>query len=165
MLSNPTRYGLIACRYLVWGWHHGTWLTAPEIAGRYGMNVRALSPALQRLVMAGILRSRRGGTRPGFMIARNPHVVNMLEILRALEGGLHVDCCRRVIPGLQCSCDTDSCRVCSLFGGILGDLRVRLSGVSLEEHAASEMFAMSPGHDRPDRPARLAGCLLQKMTR
>lgn len=55
MLSNPTRYGLIACRYLVWGWHNNVWLNALEIAERYRINVRALSPALRRLVMAGIL--------------------------------------------------------------------------------------------------------------
>lgn len=76
MLSNPTRYGLIACRYLVWGWHNNVWLNAPEIAARYHMNVRALSPALRRLVMAGILRSQCGGTRPGFMLSRAPEEVH-----------------------------------------------------------------------------------------
>ena len=33
MLSNPTRYGLIACRYLVWGWHNNVWLNAPRDSG------------------------------------------------------------------------------------------------------------------------------------
>ena len=80
MLSNPTRYGLIACRYLVWGWHNNVWLNAPEIAARYSINVRALSPALRRLVMAGILRSQCGGTRPGFMLSRAPEEVTMLEV-------------------------------------------------------------------------------------
>ena len=83
MLTNPTRYGLIACRYLVWGWHNGVWLNAPEIAERYRMNVRALSPALRRLVLAGILRSQCGGTRPGFMLSRPPEEVTMLEVVRA----------------------------------------------------------------------------------
>ena len=140
MLTNPTRYGLIACRYLVWGWHNDTWLTAPDIAERYGMNVRALSPALQRLVMAGILRSRRGGTRPGFMLSRNPEEVTMHEVMRALEGEYRIDCCRSILPGIRCSCETGSCRVCGLFRGMLDDLRQRLSGVSLEEHAAVEEF-------------------------
>ena len=91
MLSNPTRYGLIACRYLVWGWHNNVWLNAPEIAARYHMNVRALSPALRRLVMAGILRSQCGGTRPGFMLSRAPEEVTMLEVVRALEGNFRMD--------------------------------------------------------------------------
>ena len=141
MLTNPTRYGLIACRYLVWGWLNGTWLTAPDIAWRYGMNVRALSPALQRLVMAGILRSRRGGTRPGFMLSRPPEKVTMLEVLRALEGEYHMDCCRSVIPDLRCACPTGDCRVCSVFRDVLNDLRARLAGVSLAEHASTEEFS------------------------
>ena len=106
MLSNPTRYGLIACRYLVWGWHNNVWLNAPEIAARYHMNVRALSPALRRLVMAGILRSQCGGTRPGFMLSRAPEEVTMLEVVRALEGNFRMDCCRTVLPCVQCSCET-----------------------------------------------------------
>ena len=138
MLSNPTRYGLIACRYLVWGWHNGVWLTGPEIAERYRMNMRALSPALRQLVMAGILRSRRGGPKPGFMLSRPPEEVTMLEVVRALEGSYCMDCCRTVLPDIRCSCETDSCRVCGVFRDMLGDLRQRLSGVSLEDHAATE---------------------------
>ena len=141
MLTNPTRYGLIACRYLVWGWHNGVWLTGPEIAERYRMNVRALSPALQRLVMAGILRSRRGGTKPGFMLSRPPEEVTMLEVVRALEGNFRMDCCRTVLPDIRCSCETDCCRVCGVFRDMLDDLRRRLSGVSLEDHAATERFS------------------------
>ena len=72
MLSNPTRFGLIACRYLVWGWRNSVWITTSDIADRYSINVRALSPALQRLVRSGLLRSRRGRTSSGFMLSRSP---------------------------------------------------------------------------------------------
>lgn len=141
MLSNPTRYGLIACRYLAWGWHNRTWLTAPDIAERYNMNVRALSPALRRLVMTGILRSQCGGTRPGFMLSRAPEEVTMLEVVRALEGNFRMDCCRTVLPYVQCSCTEDNCRVCGVFRRILDELRDRLSHMSLEDHAATEEFS------------------------
>ena len=141
MLSNPTRYGLIACRYLVWGWHNNVWLNAPEIAERYRINVRALSPALRQLVVAGILRSQCGGTRPGFMLSRDPAEIPMLEVVRALGGSIRMDCCRTVLPSVQCSCETDSCRVCGVFRDMLDELRSRLSGVSLEDHAATEEFS------------------------
>ena len=141
MLTNPTRYGLIACRYLVWGWHNGLWLTAPDIAERYGMNVRALSPALQQLVRAGVLRSRRGGTRPGFLLSRAPEKITMLEVMRALEGEYHIDCCRSVLPGIRCSCCSSDCRICGLFRDMLDDLRSRLSSLSLEDHASTEDFS------------------------
>lgn len=145
MLSNPTRYGLIACRYLVWGWHNNVWLNAPEIAEHYRINVRALSPALRRLVMAGILRSQCGGTRPGFMLSRKPSDVTMLEVVRALEGNFRMDCCRAVLPNVQCSCTVDNCRVCGVFRGILDELRDRLSRMSLEDHAATENFSGGGG--------------------
>lgn len=141
MLTNPTRYGLIACRYLVWGWHNGVWLNAPEIAERYRMNVRALSPALRRLVLAGILRSQCGGTRPGFMLSRPPEEVTMLEVVRALEGNFRMDCCRTVLSSVRCSCETECCLVCGVFRDMLDELRRRLSDVSLEEHAATEKFS------------------------
>lgn len=81
MLSNSTRFGLIACRYLVWGWRNNVWITTSDIADRYSINVRALSPALQRLVRSGLLRSRRGRTSPGFMLSRSPEEITMLDVM------------------------------------------------------------------------------------
>ena len=63
MFLNSTRYGLIACRYLVRGYYEGVWLSAPEIAEHYGMNVRALTPSLRQLSRAGIPPWRQP---PGF---------------------------------------------------------------------------------------------------
>ena len=150
MLTNPTRYALIALRYLTWGWHNNMVLASTEIAERYGINVRALSPALQRLVTAGVLRSRRGGSKAGYVLARDPAEITMLDVLRSLEGEYHIDCCRTVFPGVRCVSDTANCRVCRVFGDILGDLRTRLSAVTLEEHAATEDF--SDVGDNPDGP-------------
>lgn len=116
MLTNPTRYGLIACRYLAWGWHYGVWLNAPEIAERYRINVRALSPALLRLVQAGILHSRVGGPKPGYMLSRDPAEIPMLEVVRALEGTFRMDCCRTVLPNVQCQCEADNCRYAECSG-------------------------------------------------
>ena len=141
MLTNSTRYALIALRYFVWGWHNNVVLSSTDIADRYGMNVRALSPALLRLVTAGVLRSRRGGSKAGYVLARDPAEITMLDVLRPLEGAYHIDCCRNVLPGIRCTNSTEECRVCRVFGGILGDLRTRLSGVTLEEHASTEDFS------------------------
>ena len=141
MLTNPTRYALIALRYLTWGWHNNMVISSTEIAERYGINVRALSPALQRLVTAGVLRSRRGGSKAGYVLARDPAEITMLDVLRPLEGAYHIDCCRTVFPGVRCTSNIKDCRVCRLFSGILGDLRTKLSAVTLEEHAATEDFS------------------------
>lgn len=134
MFSNSTRYGLIACRYLVRGYDEGVWLSAPEIAEHYGMNARALSLPLRQLSRAGILRSRRGGSHPGFILADDPGRVSLLDVLLALEGGMKVECCRRVIPELRCDCRPDTCSVCTIFDVELASLRGRLSAVSLRDY-------------------------------
>ena len=69
----------------------------------------------------------------------------MLEVVRALEGNFRMDCCRTVLPCVQCSCETDSCRVCGVFRDMLDELRSRLSSVSLEDHAATEEFSGGGG--------------------
>lgn len=141
MLSNPTRFGLIACRYLVWGWRNNVWITTSDIADRYSINVRALSPALQRLVRSGLLRSRRGRTSSGFMLSRSPEEITMLDVMRSLDGELHIDCCKTIFPGVRCTSDTSECRVCGLFRGLLEKLRAELASVTLADHAATEDFA------------------------
>lgn len=135
MFSNSTRYGLIACRYLVRSYYQGLWSSAPEIAEHYGVNVRALSPVLQQLSRAGILRSQRGGSHPGFILADDPARVSLLEVMRALEGEMKIECCTLVIPGLRCDCDPERCGVCSLFNSELASLREHLSSVSLRSYA------------------------------
>lgn len=134
MFLNSTRYGLIACRYLVRGYYEGGWLSAPEIAGHYGMNVRALTPSLRQLSRAGILRSRRGGSHPGFILADDPERVSLLDVMLALEGGIKVECCRRVIPELRCDCPAETCSVCAVFNAELSSLRERLAAVSLKDY-------------------------------
>lgn len=135
MLTHPLRYGLIACRYFVAGWHNKVWITAPEVAEYYNMNVRALNPALQRLVRAGILRSRRGGNNPGFMLSRNPSEINMLEVMKALGGEMHIDCCKTVMPELKCTCRAEYCLICGTLRDTLNSMRAKLTDMSLERHA------------------------------
>lgn len=74
------------------------------------------------------------------MLSRAPEEVTMLEVVRALEGNFRMDCCRTVLSCVQCSCETDSCRVCGVFRDMLDELRSRLSSVSLEDYAATEEF-------------------------
>lgn len=134
MFLSSTRYGLVACRYLVRSYYEGVWVSAPEIAEHYGMNVRALAPALRLLSNAGILRSRRGGIHPGFILADDPEHVTLLDVMRALEGGIAVECCRQVIEGLQCDCHPGKCSICSLFDAELAALRRRLEAVTLRSY-------------------------------
>lgn len=136
MILASTRCGLIACRYLAEKYGENSYISAPEIAKRYNINVRALMPALRQLTRSGILRSRVGGTEPGFILVKHPKEISLLEILRSLEGYGDIPCCKEVMPGLRCDCRTkEECCVYKLFNDITNQMRVKLAHISLEKHA------------------------------
>lgn len=135
MLLISTRLGLIACRYLTDSYYKNKWTSAPEIADRYNINVRAVMPALRHLTRAGILKSQVGGREPGFMLVNDPKDVSLLDVLTALEGEYSIPCCKTIIRDLQCDCEnSDQCHIYSLASEIIDTLKQRLTAISLAEH-------------------------------
>ena len=135
MIRIATRLGIIACRYLVQGYYENRYICAPEIAEQYNMNVRALMPSLRQLTRMGILRSRVGGSTPGFIFAKDPKKITLLQVLIALEGDAHFECCKKIIPDLKCDCRKNTgCGVNTLFNGIIDNVSSQLSTITLAEH-------------------------------
>ena len=66
----------------------------------------------------------------------------MLDVMRSLDGELHIDCCKTILSGIRCTSDTSECRVCGLFRGMLEKLRAELASITLVAHAATEDFSM-----------------------
>ena len=132
MIRIATRLGFIACRYLVQGYYDNRYISAPEIAEHYNMNVRALMPALHQLTKAGILRSRVGGTTPGFIFTKDPKDLTLFQIITALEGAVHFECCKELVPGLKCDCkNNDGCGIFSSFHSILDNASNQLSSITI----------------------------------
>lgn len=138
MFLASTRCGLIACRHLARCYYTNTYTSAPEIAEKYNMNVRALMPALRQLTRYGILRSRVGGKEPGFMFSRSPREITLLEVITALEGNHSVPCCKELIAGLKCDCKApNECGVYNLFNGVIKQMNLKMAQISIEDHARS----------------------------
>lgn len=151
MLLACTRYGLIACRYLTEGYYDSRYISAPEIAEKYGMNVRALMPALRLLTRAGILHSRVGGAEPGFIFTRNPDSISMLELLTVLEGSVKVNCCRDIIKGLKCDCKSSTeCVIQTVFSNLFAEGKSALHRISIKEHALKVKELSLSKEDRTD---------------
>ena len=135
MLLANTRYGLIACRFLTEGYFNNRYISAPEIARKYNMNVRAIMPALRQLTRMGILNSRVGGLEPGFIFARNPKTISLLDIFTALEGNIKMACCREVIKGLKCDCiSKENCSILLLITSFFEQGKDRLACISIYDH-------------------------------
>jgi DNA-binding transcriptional ArsR family regulator len=82
-LGHPARLGIL--RYVVQGDPEGT--AAGEIQAKLDIPPSTLSHHLEKLSKAGLLKSRREGTFIYYAV--------QFEVLKALNGYLWEDCCKR----------------------------------------------------------------------
>ncbi len=83
-LSGSTGYGLLAVAYIAQNKDQGLILST-DVAKKYNIPQEYLVKILQQLVMANVLRSKRG-PRGGFNLARPVKKITMLQIIEAVEG-------------------------------------------------------------------------------
>jgi len=83
-ISRSTGYGLLAVGYLAQHKDEGI-ILSQDISQKYNIPLEYLLKILQQLVRANILRSKRG-PRGGFILARPPKKVTLLEVMEAVEG-------------------------------------------------------------------------------
>jgi Rrf2 family protein len=81
-LTKKADYGLIALRHLATGCRSAS---AKDIADAYHIPLPLLSKILQKLVHNGLLVSEQG-TRGGYRLARDPHEITALEVIRTIDG-------------------------------------------------------------------------------
>jgi Rrf2 family protein len=88
-LTKKADYGLIALRHLATA-RRST--SAKDIADAYRIPVPLLSKILQNLVRAGLLVSEQG-TNGGYRLARDPHEITALEVIRTIDGPIILTHC------------------------------------------------------------------------
>jgi Rrf2 family protein len=107
-ISQASAYALHALMFMV---RHMTQLpmTSKAIARTEGMPEGYLAKVLQQLGKAGFIRSVRGRER-GYVFARPPEEISLLELLEAMEGQPLFDDC----PLRHCACGGTS-HNCHIF--------------------------------------------------
>jgi Rrf2 family protein len=83
LLTRKAWYGLIAVKHLAEQARECA-LSAKDLAELYGFPQEALAKILQRLAKAGLLLSHHG-IKGGYTLARDPHQVSVLDVIRASE--------------------------------------------------------------------------------
>jgi len=83
-INASTAYGLLAVGYIARNQDKGL-IVSQAIAKQYNIPIEYLLKIMQQLVMANVLRSKRG-PRGGFSLARSPEKITMLEVLEAVQG-------------------------------------------------------------------------------
>jgi Rrf2 family protein len=106
-VSQAAAYALHAVMYMV---RHRTQLpvTASTVAKAEGIPPGYLAKIFQRLAKARIVRSVRGRKR-GYVFARNPEEISLLELFEVIEGGPLFDDC--LLRHCDCGGTTENCRI------------------------------------------------------
>ena len=91
-LSKKADYGLIALKHLAQ--HADVSISAREIASEYHIPAELLAKVLQRLARKGLLVSQHG-TNGGYVLARDPSKISIVDVLEALEGPIGITPCER----------------------------------------------------------------------
>mgnify|MGYP003343229749 CR=1 FL=1 len=91
-LSKKADYGLIALKHLAQ--HADESISAREIAEEYRIPAELLAKVLQRLARRGILVSQHG-VNGGYILARHPSRISIVDVVEALEGPISIMPCER----------------------------------------------------------------------
>src|SRR3954464_15441451 len=86
-LSKKSDYGLIALKHLPQ--HHEESVSAREIAAQYHIPAELLAKVLQRLARKGLLVSQQG-INGGYVLARDPSNISIVDVVEALEGPISI---------------------------------------------------------------------------
>ena len=91
-LSKKADYGLIALKHLAQ--HADASISAREIAQEYRIPAELLAKVLQRLARKGLLVSQQG-TRGGYVLARDPAAISIVDVIEAIDGPIGITPCER----------------------------------------------------------------------
>jgi len=79
--------------------------TARDLAKESRLPLSTVSKLLKELLQSGLLVSHRG-TKGGYVLAREPQQISVLEIIAAIEGPMALTQCSTDVTGL-CSLESD----------------------------------------------------------
>jgi FeS assembly SUF system regulator len=79
--------------------------TARDLAAESKLPVSTVSKLLKRLLQSGLLTSHRG-IKGGYLLARDPHEISVLEVIAAVEGQMALTECSTDVSGL---CHIEPC--------------------------------------------------------
>ena len=90
---------------------HGARVMIEEVSREENIPRNFLAKIFQSLARAGLVRSLRG-SGGGFLLARQPSEITVLEIIEAIEGKIALQRCLKEVP----TCDhMGGCALCGIF--------------------------------------------------
>ncbi|HKV04698.1 MAG TPA: SUF system Fe-S cluster assembly regulator [Candidatus Acidoferrales bacterium] len=103
-LGKLTDYGLVLMTCIARS-QGGPLRTARDLAGESRLPLSTVSKLLKELLQSGLLVSHRG-IKGGYVLAKEPHVISLVEMIAAIEGPMALTECSTDITGL---CNLEPC--------------------------------------------------------
>jgi Rrf2 family protein len=131
-LSTKSRYGLRALFDMAY--HAGT-LPAQikDISRRQSISPRYLEQIFQDLKKAGLLKSRRG-PQGGYILARKPHEISVMDVINATEGEMALVDCVKEGKARKKPCELDNqCITQQIWAEASRKLNAYLGTVTLKD--------------------------------
>src|SRR5437899_11939703 len=150
-LTKKADYGLIALRHLAVD-RKGA--SAKDIADAYRVPLPLLSKILQKLAKTGLLVSEQG-THGGYRLARDPHEITALEVIRTIDGPIILTHC--FTEHTECD-QSDLCPVREPLRKVHEGILRLLSSISIADMTKDDMAVPSI---QPLSNIRVAGELIR----
>jgi len=106
-------------------------ITLDTICAGRDLPKQYLTKIFSSLTRAGLIRPVRG-KHGGYMLARDPKQVSLLEVVEAVQGPLWINLCTHEPP----QCDQEDCPLRSVWCELQQHIREKLSSVTLADAAA-----------------------------
>jgi FeS assembly SUF system regulator len=97
-LGKLTDYGLVLMTCMARS-HGASLRTARDLAAESKLPLSTVSKLLKGLLQSGLLVSQRG-IKGGYVLARDPHAISVLEVIAAVEGPMALTACSTDVSGL-----------------------------------------------------------------
>lgn len=98
-LGKLTDYGLVLMTCIARSESSVPQRTARDLACESKLPLSTVSKLLKELLQSGLLLSHRG-TKGGYMLAKQPHQISVVEIITAMEGPMALTECSTDVSGL-----------------------------------------------------------------
>ena len=147
-IAKSTGYALHALMYMV---RHSTQLpvTAVTVAKAEGIPSDYLAKIFQQLAKARFVKAIRGRKR-GYVFARPPEQITLLELFEAIEGGPLFDDC--ILRHCECGGTPENCRIFSIWTDATREIKRELEDTTVASSAWNH-----PEHRFLSLPVSLAG--------
>ena len=144
-LTKKADYGLISLKHLAGLPASRASASAKEIAETYRIPLPLLSKVLQSLARGGFLTSVQG-TNGGYLLARDPQRITVLEVVRSIDGPIILTSCFTA----DHACDQSSnCTVREPLRRVHESILRLLDSISIADLVDEEVSEGSECHSSP----------------